>query len=63
MLQELAWLGTFILIFVILLFAANLTIVREGFNAKIAILLVAVMSGIVMIALRYWVTRREDRRR
>ncbi|MEO6913209.1 MAG: hypothetical protein ABI182_04205 [Candidatus Baltobacteraceae bacterium] len=58
-LQELIWLGTFILVFVILLAAVNLTLVRQGFNAKIAIVLVAVVSGIVMIALRYWLTRRK----
>lgn len=61
-LQELIWLGTFILIFAILLFGVNLTIVRQGFNAKIAILLVAVISAVAMIALRYWFAQRKGPR-
>ncbi|MDQ2679866.1 MAG: hypothetical protein M3Y21_02420 [Candidatus Eremiobacteraeota bacterium] len=60
-LNELIWLGTFILIFVAVLAIVNLTIVAQGFNAKIGILLAAVISGVLMIGLRFWITQRKSR--
>ncbi len=61
-LGELIWLGTFIVIFVVMLAVINLTIVTQGFNAKIGILLAAVISAVVMIALRFWITQRTRRK-
>lgn len=49
---EIGWLAYFFAIFVILVYAFNLLIVPHHFNDKIAILLAAIIAGIIMIATR-----------
>ncbi|MDE2481639.1 MAG: hypothetical protein KGN02_05580 [bacterium] len=57
-LVEIGWLGLFLAIFAILVYAFNLVLVPHHFNDKIAIMLAAVFAGVAMIAARAYSMRR-----
>jgi hypothetical protein len=52
LLVEFGWLAFFFAIFVLLVYAFNIFIVPHHFNDKIAIVISAIIAGIVMIAVR-----------
>lgn len=52
LLTEFGWLAFFFAIFVVLVYAFNLFIVPHHFNDKIAVMLAAIIAGVVMIAVR-----------
>ncbi|MBV8639254.1 MAG: hypothetical protein JO322_14340 [Candidatus Eremiobacteraeota bacterium] len=52
LLAEFGWLAFFFAMFVVLVYAFNLFVVPHHFNDKIAIVLSALIAGIVMIAVR-----------
>ncbi len=52
LLAEFGWLAFFFAIFVLLVYAFNIFVVPHHFNDKIAIMLSAIIAGIVMIATR-----------
>ena len=58
MLGEIAWLGYFLVVFVVAVYALVRLLVPHHFNDKVAIMLAAIFSGLVMIGTRAWVTTR-----
>lgn len=52
LLTEFGWLAFFFAMFVVLVYAFNLFIVPHHFNDKIAVMLAAIIAGVVMIAVR-----------
>ncbi len=52
LLVEFGWLAFFFAMFVVLVYAFNLFVVPHHFNDKIAIMLAAIIAGVVMIAVR-----------
>jgi hypothetical protein len=52
LLAEFGWLAFFFAIFVVLVYAFNLWVVPHHFNDKIAVMLAAIIAGVVMIAVR-----------
>jgi uncharacterized membrane-anchored protein len=56
--QELLWLAVWAVIFVIVTFVMLKFIVPLHFNDRIAVMISAILSGIAMIALRAYVSRR-----
>jgi len=52
LLTEFGWLAFFFAIFVVLVYAFNLWVVPHHFNDKIAVMLAAILAGVVMIAVR-----------
>jgi uncharacterized membrane-anchored protein len=56
--QELLWLAVWAVIFVIVTFVMLKFIVPLHFNDRIAVMISAILSGVAMIALRAYVSRR-----
>lgn len=56
--QELLWLLVWAVIFVVITFLLLRFVVPHHFNDRIAVLISAIISGVAMIALRAYVTRR-----
>lgn len=52
LLTEFAWLAFFFALFVALVYAFNLWVVPHHFNDKVAVMLSAIIAGIIMIAVR-----------
>jgi uncharacterized membrane-anchored protein len=59
---EIAWLAFFLVVFVAAVYLFVRTLVPHHFNDKIAIALAAIFAGLIMIAVRAWVTRKWQRR-
>jgi hypothetical protein len=57
-LTEFAWLGFFLIVFVASVYLFVRTLVPHHFNDKVAIMLAALFSGLIMIAARAWLTSR-----
>jgi membrane protein implicated in regulation of membrane protease activity len=55
---EIAWLAFFLIVFVAAVYLLVRTLVPHHFNDKIAIMLAAILAGLVMIAVRAWVGSR-----
>jgi hypothetical protein len=55
---EIAWLGYFLVVFVAAVYLFVRGLVPHHFNDKIAIMLAAMVAGLVMIGTRAWLTRR-----
>jgi high-affinity Fe2+/Pb2+ permease len=58
---EVAWLGFFLAIFVAAVYLLVRTLVPHHFNDKIAIMLAAIVAGLVMIGVRASVESRAKR--
>jgi uncharacterized membrane-anchored protein len=56
--QELLWLAVWAVIFVVITVLLLRFLVPHHFNDRIAVMISAIVSGIAMIALRAYVTRR-----
>lgn len=56
--QELLWLLVWAVIFVVITVLLLRFVVPHHFNDRIAVMISAIVSGIVMIALRAYLTRR-----
>ncbi len=52
LLAELGWLAFFFATFVLLVYAFNIFVVPHHFNDKIAVVLSAIIAGVLMIAVR-----------
>lgn len=52
LLAEFAWLAFFFALFVALVYAFNLWVVPHHFNDKVAVMLSAILAGVIMIAVR-----------
>jgi len=52
LLTEFAWLGFFLVVFAILVYAFNILVVPHHFNDKVAIMIAAILAGLIMIAAR-----------
>jgi membrane protein implicated in regulation of membrane protease activity len=59
---ELAWLGFFLLVFAAAVYLFVGLLVPHHFNDKVAIMLAAILAGLVMIFTRARITRRAQRR-
>lgn len=57
-LGEIGWLAYFLAVLVVAVYALVRLLVPHHFNDKVAIMLAAIFSGLVMIATRAWVTAR-----
>ena len=55
---EIGWLCFFLVVFVASVYLFVRTLVPHHFNDKIAIMLAALFSGLIMIAARAWFTSR-----
>jgi membrane protein implicated in regulation of membrane protease activity len=53
-LTEIAWLGFFLVVFIAAVYVLVRTLVPHHFNDKIAIVLAAIVAGLVMIGVRAW---------
>jgi hypothetical protein len=51
---EIAWLGFFLVIFVAAVYLLVRTLVPHHFNDKVAIMLAAIVAGLIMIGARAW---------
>jgi hypothetical protein len=60
--NEIGWLAYFLTVFVAAVYLLVRTLVPHHFNDKIAIALAALFSGLIMIATRAWLTRRQQGR-
>ncbi|HEY2477087.1 MAG TPA: hypothetical protein VGI19_20060 [Candidatus Cybelea sp.] len=58
---EIAWLGFFLVVFVASVYLFVRSLVPHHFNDKVAIMLAAIFSGLVMIATRAWLRSRRRR--
>jgi hypothetical protein len=58
---EIAWLGFFLIVFVASVYLFVRTLVPHHFNDKVAIMLAAIFSGLILIASRAWVASRARR--
>jgi len=57
-LGEIGWLAYFLAVFVVAVYALVRLLVPHHFNDKVAIMLAAIFSGLVMIATRAWASAR-----
>jgi len=55
---EIAWLGYFLVVFVAAVYLLVRTLVPHHFNDKVAIMLAAILAGLILIATRIWLERR-----
>ncbi|HYL26470.1 MAG TPA: hypothetical protein VEW74_01480 [Candidatus Nitrosotalea sp.] len=55
---EIAWLGYFLVVFVAAVYLLVRTLVPHHFNDKIAIVLAAMLAGLILIATRVWLEGR-----
>ena len=55
---EIGWLAYFLAVFVALVYLLVRGLVPHHFNDKIAIVLAAMLAGLIMIGTRAWVSRR-----
>ncbi|HEV7178547.1 MAG TPA: hypothetical protein VGN11_01650 [Candidatus Baltobacteraceae bacterium] len=58
LLAEFGWLAFFLVVFALLVYAFNLFVVPHHFNDRIAIVISAIIAGVVMIAARAKYTQR-----
>jgi hypothetical protein len=58
---EIAWLGFFLVIFVAAVYLLVRTLVPHHFNDKVAIVLAAIVAGLIMIGVRAWFASRSRR--
>jgi hypothetical protein len=58
---EIAWLGFFLIVFVASVYLFVRTLVPHHFNDKVAIMLAAIFSGLILIAARAWLASRARR--
>ncbi|HEY6485901.1 MAG TPA: hypothetical protein VIX83_05930 [Candidatus Cybelea sp.] len=59
---EIGWLGFFLIVFVASVYLFVRTLVPHHFNDKIAIMLAAIFSGLILIAARAWLSSRAAKR-
>ncbi len=57
-LAETGWLAFFLLVFAGAVYLLVRTLVPHHFNDKIAVVLAAMLAGLIMIGTRAWLTRR-----
>ena len=55
---EIAWLAYFLVVFIAAVYLLVRSLVPHHFNDKIAIVLAAILAGLIMIGTRGWVTGR-----
>ena len=58
---EIAWLGFFLVVFVAAVYLLVRSLVPHHFNDKVAIVLAAIVAGLVMIGARAWFASRSRR--